>query len=51
MRAQSGTLNFRWHDGTLPTLSTGGAKTDVFCFYTIDAGQNIYSFIAGQNMS
>ena len=46
-----GTLNFRWHGGTLPTLSTGGAKTDVFCFYTIDAGQNIYSFVAGQNMS
>ena len=47
----SATYNIRWHGGTLPTLSTGGAKTDVFCFFTTDQGSNIYGFTAGQNMS
>jgi septal ring-binding cell division protein DamX len=45
------TYNIRWHGGTLPTLSTGGSKTDVFCFFTTDQGSNIYGFTAGQNMS
>jgi len=39
----------KWNAGTAPTLSTSG--TDLFAFYTADAGTTIYGFTAGQALA
>jgi len=39
----------KWNAGTAPTLSTSG--TDLFAFYTVDAGTTIYGFTAGQALA
>lgn len=38
----------KWASGTSPTLSSTNNAVDVFVFFSIDGGTNIYGFTAGQ---
>jgi len=40
----------KWASGTAPTLSSTDNAVDVFVFFTIDGGTNIYGFTSGQAM-
>lgn len=39
----------KWAGGTVPTVSSGVNKIDVFTFVTSDGGNNWLGFVAGQN--
>lgn len=42
-------VNFKWENGTAPTLTSTNGKADIFSFVTKDNGTNWYAFIGGQN--
>lgn len=42
-------VNFKWENGTAPTLTSTNGKADIFSFVSINAGTNWYAFIGGQN--
>ena len=41
----------KWAGGTAPTITTTDNGVDVFIFFTIDGGTNIYGFTAGQALA